>query len=265
MTLRLIFAIGVVGLAAGCFKPDIVNGGFTCADGGLCPDGFVCALVDNRCYKVDAGPEVAACVNPPPAPVDGCSDGPATGDACNPACQRGCSCGRCTVANDKAACVPAGMKHRGDVCDLASDDCQAGLGCIQEPATCGPNFGRCYQFCRTSADCPAGVGCAITLNSGHKVCGLAPQACDPKLDTGCPDNVLGCYWTEGNTTYCDCRGVQDEADVCGIYNNCITGFTCVQTPPNPLGACRMLCTPGGGECLAPQTCRTGGNPYGYCI
>ena len=169
------------------------------------------------------------------------------------------------MEDDKAACRPAGLKTRGDVCNLAADDCEAGLGCIQEPATCGPSFGRCYQFCRTSADCPDGVGCSITLNSGHKVCGLAPQVCDPERDTGCADNVLGCYWTEGSTTYCDCRGVQDEADICGVYNNCITGFTCVQMPPNLLGTCRMLCTPGGGECLAPQTCRTGGNPYGYCL
>ena len=48
---------GLCGLArVGCFKPDVANGGFICADGGVCPDGFTCAPIDNRCYKADAGP-----------------------------------------------------------------------------------------------------------------------------------------------------------------------------------------------------------------
>jgi hypothetical protein len=260
MTMRLAFSIGVVVVAVGCFRPSIHSGGFTCAEGRVCPEGFECALIDNHCYAKDAGPDVAC--QPPPTPV--CGDGPQGNDACSPACQTGCACGRCTIVGDRATCTPAGTRKLGEACNLTSDDCEAGLGCNPEPATCGANFGRCYRFCRDAADCDGQVCYAGPLGGSQKICALPAQDCDPVADTGCPSSALGCYWTSERKTYCDCRGIQDEGDTCGIYNDCIVGFTCVVEGAPP-GTCRQLCTPGGGECFGGQTCRTNNSAYGYCL
>jgi hypothetical protein len=261
VTMRLGLAIGFLVLAVGCFRPNVLSGGFTCAQGAVCPEGFHCELADNRCYAPDAGPD-AACLAPP---AQVCTDLPSGGEACNPACQTGCACGRCTIANDQPTCLPAGSKTVGAVCSLAADDCEAGLGCIPEPGTCGPSFGRCYRFCRSAADCN-GLGCFTgPLSGAHKICALPAQPCNPVLDSGCASTAVGCYWTEGSTTFCDCRGIQDEGDTCNIYNDCIGGFTCVMQG-GTTGRCRKVCSPGGGECFSPQTCRiTTGNPYGYCL
>ncbi len=249
-------------VALGCFRPSVASGGFTCSDAGLCPEGFRCASSDNRCYKPDAGPETIVCQTAAPTPL--CGDGPAGSDECNPTCQTGCACDRCTVANDRVTCLPAGAKKRGEVCNLQADDCEAGLGCVAEPIACGPSFGRCYKFCRDAADCDGGLACSITVAGSIKVCALAPQACLPVADTGCGNRWLGCYyWIDRDVTFCDCRGGQEESDTCGVYNDCIAGYTCVDM--NGSSTCRRLCSPTGGECSGSQICRTrGAAPYGYC-
>jgi hypothetical protein len=256
---RLLFSIATVLIAlgsSGCFRPDIANGGFTCGQAGACPDGFTCASVDNRCYKLDAGPE--ACSSLPPAPM--CDDGPAGTDTCNPACQTGCTCGRCTVAAGTAICLAAGNKTRGQTCNPAADDCEAGLGCVREG--CGTNLGRCYEFCRTGNDCADGLTCSVTLDGGFRACGLPPAGCNAQTGNGCSPGLV-CYYRDlGDTTLCDCPGQQDEADTCVFYNDCIPGYTCVSI--SGVSTCRRLCTNGGGECTAPQTCHPLGDPYGYC-
>lgn len=240
----------------GCFRPDITNGGFTCGQNGVCPDGFTCSSVDNRCYKPDAGPE--ACSSPPPAPT--CDEGPAGTDACNPSCQTGCTCGRCTVAAGIAVCVTPGNKTRGQLCNPAADDCEAGLGCVRE--SCGTNVGRCHEFCRTSTDCTDGLSCSMTLDGGFRACALPATSCNGQTGDGCPAGFVCYYSRQGDTTFCECAGQQDEADACTFYNDCIPGYTCV----NIAGAstCRRLCTTAGGECTAPQTCQPLGTLYGYC-
>src|SRR5438067_347380 len=40
---------------AGCYDPNVENGGLQCAAGGVCPSGFHCAS-DNHCWRDGTGP-----------------------------------------------------------------------------------------------------------------------------------------------------------------------------------------------------------------
>src|SRR5215471_3281360 len=115
---------GTLSLAgAGCYRPDILDGGFGCAEAGkLCPDGFVCNSTDHLCHRVGAPlPDAAACMYPAVATL--CGDPAPPGQNCNPTCQTGCSCGRCNVGlGGVAECTAVGTKKLGELCTLGMGD-----------------------------------------------------------------------------------------------------------------------------------------------
>jgi hypothetical protein len=260
LALLVLLALGVAASAA-CFRPNIKEGGLVCADGGVggvCPEGFECSQVDNHCYTPDAGP-------PCPAnmlhvtPV--CTDPPASGSACNPACQNGCACGRCTVMGTTAQCVAAGTKTDGQVCNVASDDCGAGLSCVKD--NCGTNLGRCRKFCRTDQDCSAGVLCT-TPKGPAKVCDdVSFQACDPVALTGCPDPALFCY-IRGTQPACECPGTVPDGMGCASDTSCQPGSRCVGSMTQP-AVCVKVCRsrPAVDTCPAPTTCQAI-TEFGFC-
>lgn len=250
-----LLALGVAASAA-CFRPSIKEGGFICADGGVCPDEFVCSLVDNHCYRPDAGPSCPANM-PHVTPV--CADPPASGSACNPACQNGCPCGRCALVGNTAQCVTVGTKTEGQVCNVASDDCGAGLSCTKED--CGTNLGRCRKFCKMDQDCPAGVICS-TRNGPATVCDDGPaQTCNPVDGTGCP-NDLFCY-VRGAQTACECPGQVPVGTQCPGDPKCVPGARCVTV--NGTTLCYQVCAQSGANvCVAPATTCVLITAYGYC-
>jgi hypothetical protein len=265
-----IVLLGAVSVSTGCYRPSIASGGFQCAPGNVCPDGFHC-LSNKRCYEGDAGPEAPACGLPVVAAT--CSVAPASGQECNPVCQ-GCACGRCNVVNGMAACnQAAGSKGVNDICSLTMDDCKAGLYCQPECDT--PGFGRCYQFCSTAGDCPQGTNCSTAARdhttsqqTTFKVCDLEPQSCDPIAQTGCPSSstsgdVLGCYYSYFGKSYCDCKGTISVGTKCLTNNSCVPGETCLQV--GGTSQCVRLCPISGTTCASPASCTSIGDPtYGYC-
>jgi hypothetical protein len=266
-----IVLLGPLSFLAGCYRPSIESGGFKCATGNVCPDGFHCVTSNNRCYQGDAGPEAPACALPVVKAT--CTAEPASGQECNPACQ-GCACGRCNVVNGTAVCNrTAGAKDVNEICDLAADDCKAGLYCQPECNT--PGFGRCYQFCSTAMDCPAGISCSTAARdqstsqqTTFKVCDLEPQSCDPIGQTGCPSSpssgdILGCYYSYFGKSYCDCKGTIPTGMSCSTNNSCAPGETCLQLSGKT--QCVQLCPLSGGTCAAAASCVTVGDlTYGYC-
>lgn len=257
-----------------CYRPSIESGGFKCATGNVCPDGFHCVTSSNRCYQGDAGPEAPACALPVVKAT--CATEPASGQECNPACQ-GCACGRCNVVNGMAVCNrTAGSKAINDICDLTTDDCKAGLYCQPECNT--PGFGRCYQFCSTAGDCPQGINCSTaardqtttSLQTTFKVCDLQPQSCDPIGQTGCPSSpssgdILGCYYSFLGQPRCDCKGTTPTGMDCSTNNSCAPGETCLGVGGSMKAKCVQLCLLSGGSCTS-GSCMTfdGDNTYGYC-
>jgi hypothetical protein len=296
------FALAAAGLLlAGCFKPNIKDGGFQCASSGkACPDGFQCGA-DNLCERMpvttppqpdsgmeagsgteagpdlamkEAGGETASCM--PVTPL--CADGPAAGEACSPSCQRGCACGqRCNVIDGKPACVPVGTVKLGELCNSGADNCAPGLICLIEP--CGNGLARCYQHCTKDAQC-AGTACTINIqdNKGgmtnYYTCDVPPRACNPVGGTGCPSDAFDCYLTSGNQTLCDCPGAGQgkNNDPCTIYSDCAAGFICIsgvngQTTPH----CHFVCDVTMASCPAngdggTQSCAPlgAGSKFGYC-
>jgi hypothetical protein len=250
----------------GCYRPNIGQGTLRCTDAGVCPDGYTCKS-DNRCYNGDGGPPAATCDLPTPD-AGICSISVAAGQECVPSCQ-GCACGRCNVVQGVAVCnQTAGIKDVNDVCNPAKDDCKAGLYCQPECNTVG--LGRCYKFCSVGADCPDG-SCATSARdtafnvTPFKICDIAPQACDPIAQTGCPTDfgVLACYYSLFGKSYCDCKGTGKVGDNCTSNNSCAPGQTCLKiTSSQP--QCELLCPSSGTTCSATESCLSNDGTFGYC-
>jgi hypothetical protein len=295
------FAAALAALSsAGCFKPNILDGGFQCAASGKpCPDGFRCGA-DNRCERMpitslpDAGTDAGAGTDakkdmatstdggdggacPPVAPL--CADEPDAGEACSPSCQRGCGCGqRCTVIDGKAACVPAGTVQLGELCNSNADNCAPGLICLIE--TCGNNLARCYRHCTLGKDEQCnGTACTINIEdnnhnpTSYYTCDVPSRACNPVDGSGCPSLSFNCYLTSANQTLCDCPGTGKQGmnnDTCTLYSDCAPGFICIsgvdgQTTPH----CHFVCDVSKGTTgctLAEPMCTPAGMgaKFGYC-
>jgi len=254
-------------VAAGCYRPNVLDGGFLCADPPrkACPDGFACGG-DGRCHlssAVDA--DAGMCSSDFVTPL--CAEAPTAGQACSPACQNGCACGRCNVVGEQAACVPAGTKTLGQKCNPKADDCAAGFICLGE--MCGNLLGRCYRHCTKDAQC-AGTMCQIPIlddvtETGFFACGLAASDCNPVNDTGCPDPALSCYYlASSNQTVCDCPtqlGMLNQP--CSIYTECAPGLACVNVTGS--SRCYRVCDSTTPNCNgAPCVTSTTGAKYGYC-
>jgi hypothetical protein len=256
LAVLVLLALGVAASAA-CFRPNIKDGGLVCGDGGVCPDDFECSLVDNHCYTRDAGPSCPA-NKPHVTPL--CTDPPASGSACNPACQTGCACGRCVVVGTSAECVAVGAKNEGDVCNLASDDCGAGLSCTKE--SCGTNLARCRKFCRVDQDCPT-VLCTTRVGPAIVCDDVPAQTCDPVTGMGCPTG-LSCY-VRGTQTTCECPGTIAAGAQCPGGPSCTPGNECITVGMGGTSRCIQVCTiPTASACPANTSCVLIGNTYGYC-
>jgi hypothetical protein len=256
-------------LAAGCFRPNITDGGFFCTDAQACPEDFRCNLIDRRCYRGNGGPEARVCGDAAPAVTPLCSDPPSGTQPCNAACQTGCGCGeRCAATGSPpgVACRPIGPKMLGQACSLAMDDCGAGLVCVNECGT-GGTVGRCLQFCRkdNDSDCGGGRRCVIAVDgTGTLMACQAPAAkCDPVAGSGCPTPALACYLDEVPDTKCECQGAKAGGTTCALDTECVAGYQCVSFAAQTL--CRMICAMAT-DCTTGNCTRTvAGAPFGYCL
>jgi hypothetical protein len=263
----LAFLVGCAGV--GCYKPDITDGGLRCAtgvDGGVCPEGFHCAP-NGTCR---AGPKMV-CTTASPAIQPLCTA--AIGAECDPICQNGCECGRCNLVGASLMCVPPGNKQRGDLCNAANDDCAPGNVCI---AYCGPSKpARCYRFCSkgetTDHSKCEGNKCDIPVNPGVPpdwiVCEPPLEKCNPVGDNSdCKEpSTYGCYVGPTGSPVCDCRGTFVEDGVCGPYNSCLPGLSCVQLRAGEPALCLKTCRLTGNDCPGGAPCSPAGyDTYGFC-
>ena len=250
---------------AGCYKPNIVDGGLRCADGGVCPEGFHCAG-DGLCREGGAMMCAAPAIH-----VDSICD-PEPGNDCDPICQSRCQCGRCNLTGARLACTAPGGKARGDVCNLTSDDCAPGNVCL---ADCNNAIGRCYRFCGTAttmnADVCAGQACAITVNDTNgaettlTVCEPPLKACNPAGDgSDCGNAALGCYIGSTGATLCDCRGTVPPGQGCAVFNSCTPGFRCVSVSSSAAPTCLKTCMIGSNDCGTRPCMSAGGGTFGFC-
>ena len=250
---------------AGCYKPDIVDGGLRCADGRVCPEGFHCAAT-GLCAK--GPPPVCEAAMPH---IDQICE-PDVGTDCDPICQSRCDCGRCTLVGAKLTCTAAGDKQHGQACNPDADDCAPGHICRRD---CDGLVARCYRFCRNGAntrDVCDGQACDIMLNdpdglaTGVSVCEPPLEDCNPVgAANGCDNPMLGCYVSNSATgrTVCDCKGAGQPGGACGVFSSCIPGYRCITL--NGVNTCLKTCTIGSATDCSPNLCMSaGGGMYGFC-
>jgi hypothetical protein len=249
---------------SGCFKPNITDGGFRCADGGICPDGFKCDQggfcvkhlpdggVGGKGGKAGGGgvsgtggtggEAMPSCFDANP----GCepSDAGTDADLCDPFCQTGCGgCHeKCSVntasaltCNDVTSTRLKGLLEACTISsggsDSQSDDCAPGLVCLAD----GCSSGRCYQFCRKDEDC-GNAACDRALGpTGQKVCDVPYADCNPVGSTsGCSGSAkVACYLssTRPDHTVCDCPFMAvTEQNNCERSRDCIRGLVCAAVP-----------------------------------
>lgn len=236
--------LGTVLLAAGCFRPKLASGVFSCAgDAGACPDNFFCDPGSKLCYENGSGGRSGtggqggstatggqggsgltdAGVDRPCLPAVADPNCPASVDAglCDPVCNNGCNCyEKCSVNTNAAltcnaphvtAQIPAvGLlafcsQYQPADPTRQSDNCAPGEICINGSA-CQPGP-RCYQFCRGNSDCQGGASCSRD-GGAYQFCDVPPTTCNPLAgapSTGCPGG-FSCYLSQtGSATLCDCQ------------------------------------------------------------
>jgi len=214
---------------------------------------------------------------------------------CDLYCRTGCGClEKCSVntAGALTCKLPAAGQQRTlmQPCQIQAagtanqiDQCAPGLVCLEDSCGGGGGSGRCYQFCRSDAECtdttgmPSAAPCNKDVGGGLKVCDVPYDDCVPlpaSGNTGCSGAAIGCYLSTSNPakTICDCEfppGLM-ETDLCTRSRECHIGLVCVD--PNGQGnkqctrVCRLTVPT---DCLV-GTCRTysEGNvsnaTYGYC-
>ncbi len=308
---RVLILLFVAGAVASCYKPSIGDM-LKCADGGvhLCPDGFQCERSSGFCRRnpseggvdrpdADGGRDADGPDAPEVAPV--CLDAgrslcdPSDAGSCDPFCQTGCDGCRkkCSINTaDTLTCndviVPTVLKKVNEPCMISSeglpnqtDDCGAGLVCLTDACR-----KRCYQFCRTDADCTnANSGCSRPLAGGLKVCDVPfVDGCVPLgggANMGCSGGATeACYLSSSHPTHtiCDCPFMAGgEQAPCTRSRDCLPGLACAFTPvdgPICLRVCRL--SNNGSDCpsMTPGSCRLyPGNPpgatthatFGFCF
>jgi hypothetical protein len=249
----------------GCYRPNIVDGGLRCADGGVCPEGFYCGA-NGLCQK---GSEMVC--KAPLIHVDPiCAADP--GIDCDPICQSRCDCGRCTLKGSSLGCTAPGTKQRGDLCNPDADDCAPGQICVKDCTS----IARCFRLCGngsiTRLDQCEGQLCnrpVLGPDGGATpltVCEPPVKTCNPvggAMDCGSAD--LACYVSSTGQTVCDCKGTGAPGGPCNVFNSCIPGYRCITL--GGASTCLRTCTLGvAGECSSGTTCtNAGGNsPFGFC-
>lgn len=284
-----------------CYRPHILDGGLKCAPVTVkrCPDGLQCDPASNTCRTsvadsapIDQVPDPADARDLPVDPTvdrseamclaprpDCVAQTPAA--VCDPYCRSGCGCSnRCSVtAAGLLTCNAPGSAALavGQTCSILSsgmpvqtDDCAPGLVCLPG---CGM---RCFQFCRTDADCPQSSCTRApvpTMNLvGVKVCEVPFVACDPlnALAGGCSTPGQTCYLSPvvPDKSFCDCpAGDTREGESCASPQDCIPGLTCVDAGNGAGLRCRPACNRTvPASCGVGTTCRAinGSKTYGFC-
>jgi hypothetical protein len=260
-----VFVPAIGSLVAACYKPNVQDGGFVCADGGTsCPEGFHCGA-NGLCQE--GPPPVCTAASPHVQQI--CAPDP--GNDCDPLCQSRCECGRCNLAGATLACTPAGGKQRGEFCNMLNDDCVPGNVCLKD---CSDKVARCFRFCGNAGVkrddvCPGQCNFAVTDGNNNAtlltVCDPPAVQCNPVGESGdCGDAALSCYVLNTGATACDCKGVIAAGGECGPYNSCIPGYSCVSPSAGLPAACVRTCRLGGTDC-APAACvQAGPGNFGFC-
>lgn len=304
--------LGSLLVSAACFRPKILPGGYACGANGSCPDGFVCNPSSHLCASsTDAGVGGAAGAGgkggkggtggidaggvdrPCTGAIASCPPSDAETGICDPVCNKGCGeCyQKCSVntngdltCNEPFGQPPAGLLQLCNQYSPAdakgqSDNCGPGQICLNASA-CG--VPRCYQFCRSSSDCPGGASCSRDGGS-YQFCDVPPQTCNPvasaNANSGCSPG-LSCYLSQtGVGTVCDCQfsraawsGTTGRpGDQCEHSRDCLSGSVCLLNSAILGKRCYAVCllpVDGGpadtcaGGC---QPIQGGGSTYGWCL
>ncbi len=218
---------------AGCFTPSIQDGGFVCAAGGACPQGFSC--IQDHCWS-DYGPGPDVVIPVPDAGTDLVSlpeVGPTLrrlGETCDP--------------------VNAGTTQR-------HDNCGPGLVCID-----GDSQSVCFQRCTGDAECGQARCEERSAERGAvpaRVCGLPPVTCTPGDATSCPARRV-CYLSETRTV-CEISSGDNTRMACTYSRECLPGYVCA----TGIGAgyCQRACSIVD-VCPSGTTCQLVAGTLGYC-
>jgi len=222
-------------LVAGCFAPDVTNGGLSCGADDHCPPGFHCAS-DKTCWSNGHDPSGDGSDLATSEQSDGgdASGGPDLSPALRPrgqACQAATDCesGFCT----DGVCCDGACNGACEACNLAGS-----VGtCSSVPAggapspghpTCGPDA---QSTCMRDGTCDGSGACHLWTNV---VC--QPGSCNPSTNSAIAP------------AKCDGAGtcVVPNAVSCGSY---------VCLPDNT--ACYPSCTGTATGCKSPAVCMGG--------
>ena len=282
-TLMLLVVSGAI---TSCYKPTIgdkLKCNLEAGTNHFCPDGFACEFSTGLCKRnpsndVADRPDMGGGDAEAGTDADGttCFDSrpncqPDSAGLCDPFCQMGCGCReKCSVntGGDLTCNAPSGTLRRDLLqnCSrlnigsaMQTDDCAPGLVCLSgADDACGS---RCYQFCRTEADCN-NAPCDKTIAGGRKVCDVPFVNCRPATPvSGCATAAQSCYLSTSNPTrtICDCPGSVRQNDPCNRSRDCLPGLVCVDPSNTGDFTCRQVCVlsemgqgcPGG---IGPNSC-----------
>lgn len=139
----------------------------------------------------------------------------------------------------RTECRAAGSTPRDSEC-MFSDECAAGLTCLEMDGLLSPSVGTgvCTTFCAEDSSCGGAGGVCVPV---FETAGACTTGCDPVHPGGeCPgslDCVFDDYWMG---TYCRAgSGVAGVGEACVTSLECNPGTVCEGTPG--LSTCKQLC------------------------
>jgi len=181
-----------------------------------------------------------------------------TGPPCNPYSKEGCLEGeKCAFdTQDEIACVPAGAKPIGELCD-GGGDCAEGL-CLGLSGT----DSRCYEFCKIDAHCEPGAECLDLLDSAYKVCEIDGIYDFCTLLTDSCEAGKGCYWSNDDAPVCLPAGTGGTKDSCQGPSDCAPSHTCINK--NCLPLCKKNEVDPCGDAFTPCVDHYPPQQVGYC-
>jgi hypothetical protein len=216
---------------------------------------------DMNTPPVDQGPPVDSGSGADLGPAGSCPAGPC--DLVANGCATGEGCyflSSATGAAPAPMCQASGIGVTGSSCTTYSN-CAPGYTCIGATAT---TPGACEKYCcdtGSSAGCPSGATCSITLTdssgnpTGAALC-HAPSNCAIFGADCAPGEACTLFGGDGSTD-CSEAGTLTEGQTCIYANHCVPGFGCVNS--GGASTCQQLCntTAGGAPaCPVGQTCNT---------
>ncbi len=178
--------------------------------------------------------------------------------SCNPYTQEGCPEGlKCVFdADDEIACLTAGTKPLGELCDGVGD-CAQGL-CLGLSGT----DSRCYEFCKIAAHCQPGAECLELQEAPYKVCEIDGIYDFCTLLTDTCEAGKGCYWANDDAPVCLPEGAGGTKDSCQGSSDCASTHTCINK--NCLPLCKKNETDPCGDAFTPCVDYYPPQQVGYC-